>query len=95
MYAGSQLLTSLAGADTEAYSRIAGSRLPGTRRDVADLAAWINRFEGVADRVATAVNDRYLRMNRVPGGVANYGRSVRLMIEYSRRNDGVFMPGAK
>jgi hypothetical protein len=94
MYAGSQLLSSLAGADPEAYSRIAGSRLSGTRRDIADLAAWINRFEGVADRVATAVNDRYLRMNRVPGGVANYGRSVRLMIEYSRRNGGDIMPHA-
>jgi hypothetical protein len=95
MYAGSHLLTSLAGADPEAYSRIAGSRLPGTRRDLADLVAWNNRFDGVADRVATAVNDRYLRMNRVPGGVANYGRSVRLMIEYSRRNNGNIMPGSK
>jgi hypothetical protein len=57
--------------------------------------AWNNRFDGVADRVATAVNDRYLRMNRVPGGVANYGRSVRLMIEYSRRNNGNIMPGSK
>jgi hypothetical protein len=94
MYAASQLLNSLAGADPDAYSRIAGSRLPGTKRDIADLAAWINRFEGVADRVATAVNDRYLRMNRVPGGIANYGRSVRLMIEYSRRNDGDIMPRA-
>ncbi|HUF68560.1 MAG TPA: DUF3810 domain-containing protein [Longimicrobiales bacterium] len=92
MFAASQLLSSLAGADPEAYARISGSRIAGTRRDLADLAGWINRFRGVGDRVATAVNDRYLRMNRVPGGVANYGRSVRLMIEYSRRNDGHVLP---
>lgn len=92
MFASSQLLGSLAGADPEAFARISGERLPGTRRDLADLAAWINRFNGVADRVATAVNDRYLRVNRVPGGVANYGRSVRLLIEYSRHHDGTLMP---
>jgi hypothetical protein len=92
MFASSQLLNSLAGADPEAYSRIAGARLPGPKRDLADFVAWANRFNGVADRVATAVNDRYLRANRVPGGVANYGRSVRLIIEYARRNQGRLMP---
>jgi len=92
MFAASQLLTTLAAADPEAHARIAASRLAGTRRDLADLAVWINRFNGVADRVATAVNDRYLRVNRVPGGVTNYGRSVRLLIEYARHNDGRVMP---
>lgn len=92
MYASSRLLASLASADPDEYSRIAGARLPGPKRDLADFNAWANRYNGVAQTVATAVNDRYLRANRVPGGVANYGRSVRLIIEFARRNEDRLMP---
>jgi hypothetical protein len=75
------------------YKRISSLRLPGIRRDQADLQAFFARFDGPAQRIGSAVNDRYLRANRIPGGTANYGRAVRLLITWSRLHDGAVLPG--
>ena len=44
--------------------------------------------------VGTAVNDRFLRANRVRGGVRNYGHSTLLFVAYARRRGGDILPGA-
>jgi hypothetical protein len=66
--------------------RIAAERLPGVVRDLRDLEEYRRRNESVAGTVQTAVNDRYLRANRVPGGVQSYGRSAFLLILYLRQH---------
>lgn len=76
--------STLAPVAIEEYRRIYSLRLPGIRRDAADLAAYFAQFAGPAQKVGTAINDTYLRANRIPGGTANYGRAVRLLITYSR-----------
>lgn len=84
-----QLVAALAPVATAEARHIAGQRLPGVRRDLLDLAEYVNRYRGVARAVGTAVNDRYLRANRVPGGVRNYSHATRLLITWSRRTGSV------
>lgn len=66
--------------------RVSALLLPGVVRDLRDLDAYGKRYESAVGVVQTRVNDRYLRANRVPGGVENYGRSVRLLITYFREH---------
>jgi len=90
--AQSELASALAGADLDAWQRLAGQRDPGVVRDLRDLAVYYARYAGPANDVGRAVNDKYLRANRVPGGVLNYGRSVRLLIAFARHNGGRLSP---
>lgn len=92
-FAQRQLLAALAPSAPDEARRIAGLRLPGVRRDLADLAVYLNRYRGVTRVIGTAVNDRYLRANRVPGGIRNYGHATRLLITWARRT-GTVIPRA-
>lgn len=93
-YASSQLASALLQTAPDEMRRIFANRLPGIRRDIADLNAYFQQFEGPAQQVGSAINDRYLRANRVPGGTANYGRAVRLLITFSRVHGPGVLPEA-
>ena len=93
VWAQRQLSGALARQDRAAYRRLRDAWLPGVRRDLDDLAAFMSRATVLGMRLQTAVNDRFLRANRVPGGVENYGLSTRLLITYVRQNGGVILPG--
>ena len=67
-------------------------RLPGVQRDISDLSAYLDRNRTRASAVQSAVNDRYLRANRVPGGIRSYSLSVRLLVLYAQHNDGRLLP---
>ena len=67
-------------------------RVPGMQRDLRDLAEYWARYRGVGTRVGRAVNDQFLRANRVRGGIASYGLSVRLLITFGARNGGRIAP---
>ena len=73
--------------------RVAADRLPGVVRDLRDLEEYRRRNESVAGTVQSAVNDRYLRANRVPGGIQSYGRSAFLLILYARQHPDALSPG--
>jgi hypothetical protein len=88
-FAQSQLLNALPGGERR---RVAAARLPGVQRDLEDLEAYLDRNRTRASAVQTALNDRYLRANRVPGGVRSYSLSVRLLILYAQRNGGELLP---
>jgi hypothetical protein len=92
MFAERQLMAALARADRRAWRTLAEQRLPGVRRDLEDLSEYFRQFVGVGTSVGRSVNDQFLRANRVEGGVLNYGRAARLLITFSRRNDGVVIP---
>ena len=85
-YANGRLLRLLRGADRR---RLSAMRLPGVERDRRDLNAWWEQFEGPAEAVGTAINDRFLRTNRVAGGVRNYDLVVRLFVEFKRQHGGL------
>jgi hypothetical protein len=89
LFAQRQLLRALlsAGARDEAKELI-DRRLPGVQRDVDDLNAYWSRYVGPARRIATRVNDAYLKTNRVHDGVLAYGRSVELIVAWARSRGG-------
>jgi hypothetical protein len=88
LFAHRQLLGVLARTDPELAKEVMNVRLPGVQRDVDDLRAYWERFRGPARRVSRAVNDAYLRTNRVEGGIASYDRSVELLLAYERTRAG-------
>jgi hypothetical protein len=88
-FAQSQLVNALPQRERR---RVAGTRLPGVQRDLDDLNAYLDRNRTRASAVQSAVNDRYLRANRVPGGIRSYSLSVRLLILYAQRNGGALLP---
>ena len=92
VFAQGQLLRALSRADRPAAREIAARRLPGIRRDLADLADYWSRFEGIGQDIGQAVNDRYLRTQRVHGGIRSYGLSVRLLITFAAENNGSVVP---
>jgi hypothetical protein len=92
VFAQRQLLNALARADRDAAREIAARRFPGIRRDLEDLAEYWRRFPPVGRTIGRAVNDRYLRANRVHGGIQSYGFSVRLLITFASQHDGKVVP---
>jgi len=92
VHAMSQLLSAVRRPDREEWQRLSQTIHPGIGRDLRDFSEYISRHEGVPDRVQTAVNDRYLRVNRVPGGVQSYSLSARLLVELARQQGGRLMP---
>ena len=92
VFAQGQLLRVLARADREAAQEVVANRFPGIRRDLEDLSEYWERFQGVGTTIGRAVNDRYLRTNRVRAGVRSYGLSVRLIITFAAQHDGRLVP---
>jgi hypothetical protein len=82
-FAQSQLVSALPAGERR---RVARLRLPGVERDLQDLEAYQRRNRTAATGVQSAMNDRYLRANRVPGGILSYGLSARLLIQYAREH---------
>ncbi len=92
VFAQGQLLRVLARADREAAREVVANRFPGIRRDLENSSEYWKQFRGVGTRIGRAVNDRYLRTNRVRAGVQSYGLSVRLMITFAAQHDGTVVP---
>ncbi len=92
VFAQGQLLRALARADREAAQEVVASRFPGIQRDLEDLSEYWEQFQGVGTTIGRAVNDRYLRTNRVRAGVGSYGLSVRLLITFAAQHDGRLVP---
>ena len=87
VFAQGQILGVLARADRDAAREIAQRRYPGIVRDLENSREYWSRFRGFGTTVGRAVNSRFLRTNRVEGGLLSYGLSVRLLLELARRND--------
>jgi hypothetical protein len=83
MFAQGQLLAALRATSPAEVRRLVALRLPGVRRDLSDFSAYLRRYRGVTSRLGMAMNDRYLRANRVAEGIRDYARSTRLLITYA------------
>ena len=92
VFAQGQLLRVLARADREAAQEVVANRFPGIRRDLDDLSEYWEQFQGVGTTIGRALNDRYLRTNRVRAGVGSYGLSVRLLITFAAQHGGSVVP---
>jgi Protein of unknown function (DUF3810) len=87
VFAQRQLLRSLLRTDRERATALIERRLPGVQRDVNDLVAYWELSRGTTGRITHAMNDTYLKANRVEGGVASYGGSLELLLRYARARD--------
>jgi hypothetical protein len=92
VFAQGHLVRVLADVDRDLAREVVAERVPGIRRDLDDLATYWDQFRGVGTDIGRAVNDRYLRANRVHGGIQSYGRSVRLLITFASQNQGRLAP---
>lgn len=86
MFAQRQVLSALRRVDPMAFRRIIARRYPGVQRDVNASHDYWQRFQGPANTFGDMVNDRYLRLNGVEGGVESYSRSVTLVVEWLRHH---------
>jgi len=77
-----QLIGELASRDRPAARALVARRLPGVQRDVDDLVAFWQRYEGEPARMSAAMNDRYLRAQGVRSGIASYAASRNLIVLY-------------
>jgi hypothetical protein len=88
LYAQRQILWELMAVDPAAALKLIDRRLPGVQRDVDGIREyWSHYQQGVAavtGELSRAVNDTYLRANRVEGGIRNYDMSTALIITYYR-----------
>ena len=77
-------VNALTALDRKAGERLEAGRSPATRRDLAALLAWAERYRGPAERVSQRVNDAYLRSQGEAQGVESYGRVVDLLLAERR-----------
>ncbi len=92
VFAQRQLMIGLMLQDPERLSELVRMRLPGVQRDIDDAREYWRSFRGAGTRIGTALNDAYLRSNRVHGGVENYSRSALLFIAYAKARAGQVVP---
>src|SRR5690606_7726355 len=89
LFAQRQLLGELARLDRARTAELVKQRVPGVQRDVDGLYAYWQKLQqgvaGATGKVSTQVNDAYLKVNRVEGGVESYRMSSKLLIVYYRR----------
>lgn len=73
--------------DADIRRSIWNSLRPEVRDDFAAVRSRISRYEGPLARLSQRGYDFYLRGNRIPEGVRNYGRVVDLLALYYGRRD--------
>jgi hypothetical protein len=91
LFAQRQLLFELGRLDRERMAELVKQRLPGVQRDVDDLRAYWQQFEGAVAEISHKVNDAYLSSHGVEGGILSYGYSAKLLVVYSRRQGGIIV----
>ncbi|MEZ4235923.1 MAG: DUF3810 domain-containing protein [Myxococcota bacterium] len=86
LFAQRQVLRALSRTDDAAFRRVIARRYPGVQRDVNVSYAFWAGYEGPLATVSQGVNDSYLKLNGVEGGVRSYGRSVELVVAWLERH---------
>ena len=89
VFAQRQLLGALYRTDRARADELVAARLPGVQRDMTNSRNYWRSLQGSGTAVGTAVNNAFLRTNRVTGGVRNYSHSARLIIAYARNGGRV------
>ena len=68
--------------DPACYQIIFSALADPVRRDLTAQREFWRVYEGPVEKIATAVNDQYLKLNRQIDGVYSYGRAVDLMLAW-------------
>jgi len=73
--------------DLDEYNKLRAKYNEGIERDLADLTAFWEKYEGSFERLSTEINDLYLKSNRQEEGVYSYNRMVDLLVAEYRENN--------
>jgi hypothetical protein len=92
VFASRQLLGLLVARSPDDARRIAARLVPGITRDRTAVARFFDQYSSFIWAVASNVNNRYLRANRVRHGTADYSRSAGLIVTFTRMLPGT-LPG--
>lgn len=68
--------------DKDAAAKLASQYSSGLKKDLADINAYWDKFEGPVERASTKINNTYLKANNQKDGVQSYGRMVDLLLAY-------------
>ncbi|KJS23352.1 MAG: hypothetical protein VR72_01580 [Clostridiaceae bacterium BRH_c20a] len=72
--------------DLDEYNKLRARYNEGIERDLADLAAFWEKYEGSFERLSSEINDLYLKSNRQEEGIYSYNRMVDLLVaEYREK----------
>lgn len=83
LFAQRQLLFALLEVEPATAYALILRRHPGVQRDVDESKAFWRGMEGTARNLSHAVNDAYLRANRVRGGIDSYNQSTELILAFA------------
>ena len=92
LFAQRQLLREWFRVDPERARVATLERLPGVQRDLEAVHKFWDRHHGIASEVTSSVNDSYLKLHRVKGGIRSYARSARLLVLLGRHQNGSLSP---
>jgi hypothetical protein len=92
LFAQRQLLNELYVMEPEKTAELVAERLPGVQRDVDAAADYWRQFDGPPRRAQETINDTYLRINGVEGGIDSYQMSARLLVRWAREQGGQLVP---
>jgi hypothetical protein len=95
VFAQRQLMLGMMRAHPDRLLELVRLRLPGVQRDIDDSRRYWASFRGRGTRVGTAVNNAFLRTNRVEGGVENYSMSALFFVAYARERGGRVVPDSE
>lgn len=87
LFAQQQLLRELLRLDKDRGKALIQQRYPGVQRDVDAERAFWKKYHGKVAKVSHAVNNAYLKANRVKGGALSYRMSARLLVLFARQNN--------
>jgi hypothetical protein len=82
------LLPELGELDLERAKAIIAKRFKGVQRDADAVRAFIVAHSGIVSAAGRAVNNAYLKANRVKAGVKSYQLSARLILVFAEFNGG-------
>jgi hypothetical protein len=66
--------------DYKTYLELRKKYSEGIKSDLADLAAFWEKYEGPMERISSEINDIYLKSNRQIDGIYSYNRMVDLLV---------------
>lgn len=80
-------MNALADRDIAAYKALTTKYSPGVRRDLQYDNNFWSKYQGTVEKVASNVNNSYLKSNGKADGVESYGRMVDLLLaEYRKKS---------
>lgn len=88
LFAQRQLHARVYFVSPDLYQQLAERRLPGVRRDIEASREFWHRHQGPAADLGHSMNDAFLKLNQVKGGIRAYRSSADLILQLAQARGG-------